>query len=231
LISAISPTTTLKRALPTTPEQHIALHLKTRFTYGELGKQETIEQLFQFASNGIAPSTSVNPQTKQDALSLHVHVGDELLKARSGDARLELFMSVFLAQFGQYDEAIQHLTKASALSPQKQQILFQLGGTYIQKGDFTSAVPILKKAFDLDTSYKLRAFSMLGHSMYANQKAQADALLKEGFGTVTPDDDQLLQIYGNTKQYDRVVAIWKMRVDKNPKTQTLTLVLLRPTLP
>ena len=34
-------------------------------------------------------------------------------------------MSVFLAQFGQYDDAITHLNKAAQLSPDKQQILME----------------------------------------------------------------------------------------------------------
>ena len=39
------------------------------------------------------------------------------------------------------------------------------------------------------------------------------------------DDDQLLQIYGNLKMYDRTIAIWKARVEKNPKDFTLNLNL------
>jgi tetratricopeptide (TPR) repeat protein len=148
-----------------------------------------------------------------------------LLAARPNDARLELFMSVFLSQFGQYDESIQHLNKALALSPQKQQILFQLGSTYIQKGDIASATTALKKAFDLDPSFETSRILYAGALYYSGKKAEGDKILTDGFGTIYYDNDQLLQIYTNTKQYDRVIGIWKARIDKNPKNPDLHLSL------
>jgi O-antigen ligase/tetratricopeptide (TPR) repeat protein len=219
-ISANDP----KTGAPVTAEQHLAA-FKDSLQGGELGKQETVEQLFQFASNSIAPSANVSPQIKQDVFDYTHQQGDALLKSRPNDARLELFMSVFLGQFNQFDEAIQHLNTALAASPQKQQVLFQLGGTYIQKGDFAKAVETLKKAFDLDPSYDNARILYAGSLYFAGQKAEGDKLLTEKFGSVIVDNDQLLQLYGNTKQYDRVIAIWKIRIEKNPKDENALLGL------
>jgi tetratricopeptide (TPR) repeat protein len=213
IIQAISPNDA--KGAPISPEQHFAA-FKEALQSGELGRQETVEQLFQFASNGIAPSTSVSPQLKQDIFAYTQTQGEELLKQRSGDARLELFTSVFMAQFGQYEGAITHLNKAAELSPQKQQILFQLGATYIQKGDIAAALPVFKKAFDLDPDYESARVLYAGALYYAGQNAAGDAVLTDGFGTVLYDNDQLLQIYTNTKQHDRIIGIWKARVEKTP---------------
>jgi tetratricopeptide (TPR) repeat protein len=207
-----------------TPEDHLAA-FKEALSEGELGKQETIEQLFQFASNGIAPATGVSPQVKQEVYDFTRAAGSDFLASRPDDARLELFMSVFLAQFGQYDESIEHLNKAAELSPNKQQILFQLGATYIQKGDIANAVTALKKAFDLDPSYDSARVLYAGALYYAGQNAAADKVLTDGFGTVLYDNDQLLQIYGNTKQYDRMIGIWKARVEAAPKDANIRLGL------
>ena len=206
------------------PEDRIA-SFKTALSQGDLGTQETIEQLFQFASNGIATASGISPQLKQEAYTFTHATGEGLLKARPDDARLELFMSVFLAQFGRYDESIQHLIKASELSPKKQQILFQLGNTYLQKGDTAQAVAAFKKAFELDTTYENARALYASSLYYAGDKSGADKVLIEGFGTVLYDNDQLLQIYGNTKQFDRVVGIWKSRVEKNPKDANIHLGL------
>lgn len=223
LIRALTGTE-LNTGVALSTEQRIAI-FKTALSQGDLGTQETVEQLFQFASNGIAGATNISPQAKQEAYVFTHKTGDDLLRARPNDARLELFMSVFLAQFGQYDESLQHLTKASEFSPKKQQILFQLGSTYLQKGDSVHALEVLKKAFELDPTYETARVLYAGAFYYAGKKAEGDAILKEGFQTVLYDNDQLLQIYTNTKQYDRIIGIWKIRVEADPKNADKHLAL------
>jgi O-antigen ligase/tetratricopeptide (TPR) repeat protein len=206
------------------PEQHVAT-FKTALSEGELGKQETLEQLFQFASNGIAPSTSINPATKDQVYAFTRSAGEDFLKSRPNDARLELFMSVFLAQFGKYDDAITYLNQALTHSPDKQQILFQLGSLYLQKGDIPKALEVLKKAYDLEPAYESARILYAGALYYAGRTSEGDALLTAAFGTVLYDNDQLLQIYSNTKKFDRVIGIWKARVEKSPKDANLMLDL------
>jgi tetratricopeptide (TPR) repeat protein len=207
-----------------TDEQHFA-YFKTAVSQGELGKQEAVEQLFQFASNTIAPSTSVSPQTKQDVYAYTLQTGNELLAQRPNDARLELFMSVFLSQFGQTDQALEYLQKAQALSPEKQQILFQIGNLYLQEGDAQNAIATFKKAYDLEPAYDTARILYAGSLYYAGRGAEADALLTEKFGTVLFDNDQLLQIYQNTKQSGRVIAIWEARAKKSPSDYNTMLGL------
>jgi O-antigen ligase/tetratricopeptide (TPR) repeat protein len=223
LIQAIS-NNDIHTGVAQTPEQRLA-EFKTTLAQGTLGKQEVVEQLFQFASNSVAPSTTINPQTKQEVYTFTRSTGEAFLAGRPHDARLELFMSVFLLQFGQYNDAITELTRASQDSPDKQQILFQLGTTYIQKGDTAKALEILKKAFDLAPSYESARILYAGALYFAGQKTQGDAVLTEGFHTVLYDNDQLLQVYVNTKQYDRVIGIWQARVAKSPKDQNALLGL------
>jgi tetratricopeptide (TPR) repeat protein/O-antigen ligase len=223
LISALS-STDAKTGAALSPEQHFAF-FKQALAEGELGKQETMEQIFQFASNSIAPSTSIPPQTKQDIFTFTRSNGDALLKQRPNDARLELFMSVFLTQFGQYDDAITYLNKALSDSPQKQQIMFQLGNLYLQKGDSAKAIEVLKKAYDLEPKYETARIMYAGALYYAGRTAEADALLMEAFKTVLYDNDQLLQVYTNTKKFDRVVGIWKARVEQSPKDSNIMLGL------
>jgi tetratricopeptide (TPR) repeat protein/O-antigen ligase len=209
-------TTTTDTGGPKDPKENLASY-QSALAQGALGMQETVEQLYQFASNTIAPDTGLAPDLKQQYYETARKAGEELMAVRKNDARLELFAGVFHGQFGQYQEALAYLEKALEHSPNKQQILFQIGLINIQRGDVAAALPPLRQAFEIAPEYKdARIFYALGLYM-SNQNAEADKLLTDGFGTVLFDDDRLLQVYTNTKQFNRVVGIWKTRVEKDPE--------------
>ena len=185
-----------------------------------MGYQETAEQLMQFSSSQ-ASSGSVDPSTRKDTHDLAEAAGKSILAERPHDARLELFLGAFYDAFGQSQNAIQYLSGALADSPQKQQIRFELGVVYINTGNAKGAVPILKAAFDEDPNYKDARILYAAGLMYAGDQTSADQLLvsgpkDQGFGTVYVDDSRILQVYSGTKQYDRVIGIWKARVQSNP---------------
>lgn len=206
------------------PKENLA-SFKAALQPGSLGNQEVIEQLYQFASNSVAPNAGFAPELRQQFFDTTRTAGDLLLAERKNDARLELFMGIFYAQFGQYNESITYLNRSLEHSPNKQQILFQVGLINMQRGDSAGALAAFKKAFDLEPTYKdARIFYALGLFM-ANQQIEADKLLTEGFGTVLYDDDRLLQVYTNTRQFDRVIGIWSARVERDPQNSDLHLGL------
>jgi O-antigen ligase len=201
---------------PKDPKENLA-SFQTALNDGPLGYQETVEQLFQFASNNIAPSTTVSPDVKQQAFTQTSAAGDQILKMRPGDARLELFYGVFLDQFGQYPGALAHLQAAIKDSPKKQQILFEVASTYLAQGDNKDAVAPAQQAFNEEPNY-IDARVLYAAVLYYNgQNQQADQLLVQGFGSVLYDNQQLLQTYFATKQYGRLAQIYAARAAANPK--------------
>ena len=189
-----------------------------------LGYQETVEQLANFSGNSIAPSQAAG-DLKEDYFRESVEAMESLMEQRPGDARLELFSSGLYGQFGQSLEAIAHAQKALELSPGKQQILFQLGLSYLNGGDVPKALAALKQAYDeAPENDQARIYYAMG-LYYAKDTAGADKLIADRFGSTVVDNDQLLQVYGNLKMYDRAIAIWKMRVEKNPKDFNTNLSL------
>ncbi len=147
------------------------------------------------------------------------------MTVRKDDARLELFASGLYAQFGQTEQAISHAQRALELSPGKQQILFQLGLSYINAGDENKALEAFKQAYDEapENSQALVYYAM-GH-YYNGARDAGDKLIAERFGSTIVDNDQILGVYNNLKYYDRVIAIWKLRVQKNPKDFNTNLSL------
>ncbi len=181
-----------------------------------IGRQEAAEQLTQFAPL-VAQSSSASPELKQEFYSAALSAITQMTEERKGDARLELFLGAFFDQFGQYPEALQHLTLAHQLSPNKQQILFETGvNNLLRSGNMTDALSVLKEAFMLDTSYDAARFHYTTALYAAGQSAQADALILERFGTLTPDNTTLLQSYYNGKQYGRAKVILNNRLEVDP---------------
>lgn len=181
-----------------------------------LGRQETIEQLFQTTA-AIAQNQNVSPDVRMAFADLAYERGLKMLEERPNDARLELFMGAFLDQVGAYDKALPHLLKARELSPNKHWIMFELAiNNYAQSGNTAKAVETAKQAFDLTPHYReARMFYAMALILHGEQ-AKADALLTEGFGTTVINDNRLLNAYVQTKQFARAAAIWKLRAEATP---------------
>ncbi len=184
-----------------------------------LGWQESTEQLMQFSSN--IASNSVDPALKQEVFAFAEKSAQALLASRKNDARLQLFFGAFEDTYGRHAEAIAMLNQALVNSPKKQQIMFQLGVVHLNAGDAKSALVPFKAAFDEAPSYTDARVLYAAVLFYNGQYKEADTLLIEGFGTVLVDDSRLLQVYTNTKQFDRVQGVWKNKIAANPKDAQL----------
>jgi tetratricopeptide (TPR) repeat protein len=130
-----------------------------------------------------------------------------------------------LGQFGDTADALKYLTAARDISPRKQQILFQLGITYLQSGNPSGALASFKAAFDLDPTYDTARILYAGGFYYTGDVASGDKVLTEKYGSPIVDNDQLLRVYMDTKHYDRAVTIWQKRLEKDPKNVDLHLGL------
>ncbi len=180
-----------------------------------MGKQEVVEQLFQYATSA-AGASSVDPSLKQDIYTFTNTAAQSILTERKHDARLELFYGSVLDAFGQHPAALQVYAQALADSPKKQQIMFQIGVSYLNVGDVKDALPVLKAAYEEAPGYDTARILYVAALYYGGDITDGDALLVQGFGTVYYDDSRLLQVYVNTKQYDRLVGIWQNRVTAQP---------------
>jgi len=180
-----------------------------------LGRQEVMEQTLQFASN--VGRSSTDPALRKDSFDFAVQTGEAMLAQRKDDARLELFMGSLYTSYGKYEEGLKYLQTALAHSPAKQQIMFEVGVANLNLKRNDAALAVLKQAFESAPSNEdARTLYAIG-LFYTGNKAQGDALLMEGFGSVLLDDMRLLQVYTNLKWYDRVIGIWKLRTEIYPK--------------
>ena len=107
------------------------------------------------------------------------------------------------------------LNKAIEIAPKKQQLYFELGTSYLNKGDNENGMATLKKSFDLDqTNGEARKIYAVS-AIFAGQDALAEELMKEHGGTIQ-DDERFLKAYAQKNNFEKVVAILKVFIDKNP---------------
>jgi cytochrome c-type biogenesis protein CcmH/NrfG len=190
-------------------------YLKTAESATGLGRQEAREQGIQFYLQ--AKAANIGDANFQNSVAALVGspMADEVAKNPT-DTRLHVFFGSFLRQTGQIDNALTELTRAQELSPKKQQIMFELGILESVRGNADGALGWFKKAYELEPAYDTARFLYAATLLRTGQAGMADSLLKERFGTTTPDSDILLQAYIDIKDYPHVIAMAEARVAADP---------------
>lgn len=112
------------------------------------GNGETSEQLATIAFR-LLSRPELDLKLKQDLANLAIQSLGAQVAASPLDARHELFLGNFLAALGSPD-GIKHLERAHELSPNKQQIIFQLSLAYYQAGEKNKALTLARTAYELD---------------------------------------------------------------------------------
>lgn len=197
--------------------------------YRSLGRQESVEQLVQSASQ--LQSTDLDLEIKTKFFESAKTAIEALIEDHPGDARLVLFYATFLNRYAFYDEAIVQLEKARELSPQKQSIHFELGSSYLNQGDAEKAFEVFEEAYLLETNYVDAKFIYATGAIYAGRVEIADEIIDAMFkefdetGSGLRVDDRMLRAYTNTGRFDKVIALLEGAVERMPDNSQYYLSL------
>ncbi|OGG42983.1 hypothetical protein A2841_00305 [Candidatus Kaiserbacteria bacterium RIFCSPHIGHO2_01_FULL_48_10] len=183
--------------------------------YQGLGRQEVREQLIQFASQ-VMRQSSVEQDFKATVAQYAVEEMQKEIAANPNDARLHVFLGSFFRQVGAPDEARKELLQALELSPNKQTIILEIGISYHDQENLDEAAAWFKKAFDLDQRFDTARVFYAVSAIEKGDSTLAESLLMPRFGTVTPDNDFILQAYLNKKDYQSVIGVLKNKALGNP---------------
>ena len=183
-------------------------------SYNSFGSMEAREHLSSFAMQ-VYGNPSLDKEFKDKVANYAI---DELKKQNEqypNDIREMIFLAAVYNKTQKYEEAISLLNKAIEIAPKKQQLYFELGTSYLNKGDNENGMATLKKSFDLDqTNGEARKIYAVS-AIFAGQDALAEELMKEHGGTIQ-DDERFLKAYAQKNNFEKVVAILKVFIDKNP---------------
>jgi len=183
-------------------------------SYNSFGSMEAREHLSSFAMQ-VYGNPNLDKEFKDKVANYAI---DELKKQNEqypNDIREMIFLAAVYNKTQKYEEAISLLNKAIEIAPKKQQLYFELGTSYLNKGDNENGMATLKKSFDLDqTNGEARRIYAVS-AIFAGQDALAEELMKEHGGTIQ-DDERFLKAYAQKNNFEKVVAILKVFIDKNP---------------
>jgi O-antigen ligase len=198
-------------------------YFKQTFAYNSFGSPEALEQLVTVSMQIM--SAQFDQKSKEDFFKL----ADEQIKVQlvktPKDARYLLLAGSFYNRVGGYDLAIPILTEAVKNSPNKPAMYFELGSSYIGKGDNQKAFEVFTEGYNLEKDSRDSQIIYAIGALYAKK---AD-VFKQMVGIVGQDvlisDGRLLQAYINTKDFASAINILSVRLTMNPSDYNTELQL------
>lgn len=143
------------------------------------------------------------------------------------DVRILVFQASFYRLIGKQKEAIAVLEKARALSPEKQQIYFELGLSYIESKDVPKGVETFKTAFDYEPNNVQARMFYAASALYLGTPegmALYEDLVKE-HKEASYSSDFLLRAAYTTRHFDIVKEILSYKSNLAPDDLQLRVSL------
>lgn len=176
--------------------------------------QEVREQLVSFAV-AVAQSQAVSDADKKAALDLAISEMRKQVAAYPLDAREHLELSYAYRSAGDATDALKEVRTAIMLSPKKEVSWLEAGTLDLALGNVAAAQQDFDTAYQLGPQFKELATYAAAGDIFAADTAKADQVLQDAYGTTTVDSDILAAAYYQTKQWDKLIALLRLRAS-NP---------------
>lgn len=141
------------------------------------------------------------------------------------DVRILVFQSSFYRVIGKPKEAVEILERAVELSPEKQQVLFELALAQMQMGDMVSSKEVLKNAFELETKNEQARMLYASSAIYTDDSALLNELITPEYKNAYMMNDSILRALSDKKKYAELTDLMKLRIEKNPSDLQLYVSL------
>ena len=169
------------------------------------GTSEGREQLAQLAVQ------TQDPRVPEEIRKMfHDTTAEEFAKELARDpenVRTLSFAAMFHARFGEYDKALTHFQKAIALAPNRQSTRIDLSTMYIATGDYALAEEESKIAYELAKDNNEAALAYAAALIYQKKIDLATSVMAPFREYAVAYDSRLVNAYGNTRQYNEVIAM------------------------
>lgn len=192
----------------------IEVYAKPLSGYG-MGFSESLEHISQTAI-GVASNPNAPVELKQKLFDVVDGAFKKHIKKVPNDARYRLFYGIFFSRFGWYGKALEQLGEAQKLSPQKQQIYFELVSNFLLDGKAAEALQAAEIAYKLEPSYEEARF-IYGLTLLASgNKSLSDEILKEIPESKIIFDDRYINILLAFKKFSEIIEVAQKRIELDP---------------
>lgn len=189
-------------------------NFKKAISYNSFGVMEAREHLFGFATQ-VYNSQNLDKNFKEEVMTYAIEQLKKQNEDHPGDIREMIFLASLYNKAQKFDEAISLLNQAIKISPKKQQLYFELGTSYLSKGEYENGLEKLKTAFEFDTKFIEARKIYAVAAVFAGKESLAEELMKDHGGTIT-DGERFFGAYYQRKNYPKVIAILNLMIEKNP---------------
>jgi O-antigen ligase/tetratricopeptide (TPR) repeat protein len=206
LIFAISPH-------PDGPQQNLEF-FKEAIALDSYGNQEIRERLITTSMNIL--NADIPQETKEGFVFLARKEMQKELAVNPDSARLQVFMGGFLNRLGLYDDALIHLEKARAASPNKQQIHFEFVTNYLSGNRLNDALMSAREAYELDEGFDNARIIYAVALIYNGEISLAEEIVEERYEEKITGDERLAQAYFQTGNFNKTAIVWNKLIEKEP---------------
>jgi len=175
--------------------------------------QEVREQLVSFASSVIKSQQATTDQ-KQQIAALAITEMQKQIDAYPLDARERMQLSYIYSAVGDSVNALKEIETAILLSPMKEQFFIEKGIIEWDMGDTKAAQADFNAAYALGPQFADLAVYAAAGDIAVGDITTADKVLVGAYGTTNVDSDILAVAYYKTKNWQRLINIWKLRANK-----------------
>ncbi len=189
--------------------------LKEAIAKNTFGTPEVREQLAQYAER-INQDPGTSDEEKKQFLKYALSEMQIQAEKFPYDMRAKAFLSSLHNDSGDPASAIVAAQSGLAVSDKRQQFYFLLGEAYFKAGDETSAIRVLKKAYELAPDYKDAIHNYAVILIFSGYPQEAEALLKKHFGMEVYPEAKYINAYAALRDFDKIVIIWQKLVEQDP---------------
>ncbi|MFZ2983704.1 MAG: O-antigen ligase family protein, partial [Minisyncoccia bacterium] len=172
--------------------------------------QEIREQFVSFAAS-VAQDTSNSTDIKQKVVVSAAREMQKQVDAYPLDARGHLELAYAYRAGGDLVSALKSIRTALELSPKKVQAWLEAGSVEWQQGNAKGALEDFKTAYALAPQFTHLSTYVAAGYIAIGDKATANKILTDVYGTATIDSDILAVAYYRTKDWQSLLTIWKIR--------------------
>lgn len=190
-----------------------------------LGFPEIVEHMSQVVV-GISSNTNVDTLTKQTLFSEMDKAFKRQIEDAPTDIRYLIFYSGFLSQFGMYDSSLEQLIKAKNISPNKQDIYFEIINTLFSLNRKQDALSYAEQSYNINPSNK-KASLVYAYVLEQNGRSEdALNLINKIPEAELVFDDVYINILATKKDWNSVINIAKRRIELEPNVSRHNITLV-----